>query len=80
MLQKLAFSNRSTIDQSSDWGHAEPGSYRGEATESIPVVRDIITTEPKKGAEGYNAVKRAPSTLMALTVGRYGIYRHLQPL
>ena len=34
-------------------GHAGPGSYRGEATES-PVVRDTITTEPKKGAEGYN--------------------------
>ena len=34
-------------------GHARPGSYRGEATES-PVVRDTITTEPKKGAEGYN--------------------------
>jgi len=33
-------------------GHAGPGSYRGEATES-PVVRDTITTEPKKGAEGY---------------------------
>ena len=34
-------------------GHAGPGSYRGEATESIPVVRDTITTEPKKGAESY---------------------------
>ena len=34
-------------------GHAGPGSYRGEATES-PVVRDTITTEPKKGAERYN--------------------------
>jgi len=34
-------------------GHAGPGSYRGEATESTPVVRDTITTEPKKGAESY---------------------------
>jgi len=35
-------------------GHAGPGSYRGEATESTPTVRDTITTEPKKGAERYN--------------------------
>jgi len=35
-------------------GHAGPGSYRGEATESTPMVRDTITTEPKRAAGRYN--------------------------
>ena len=38
-------------------GHAGPGRYRGLATESTPVVRDTIMTEPKRAVGRYIYVK-----------------------
>ena len=38
--------------------HAGPGSYRGEATESTHVVRDTMTTEPKRAAGRYNSFRQ----------------------
>jgi len=50
-------------------GHAGPGSYRGEATESTPMVRDTITTEPKKGAERYRPITLPCGTPLITDIG-----------